>query len=82
MKIESFDQVNLNHRLQMPMIVVYERPTDYPNSYIARLFDLAQPTEVYMQADTLAEIRAGLPLHMVMIERQPQDDPHILEIWV
>jgi hypothetical protein len=81
MRVRTFDEIDIT-KIKFPLITVYERPTDFPNSYIARLFTLNKPTEIYMQADTLAEIRAGLPLGMVMLEREPQDDPHIVEIWM
>lgn len=70
-------------RQPFPIWTVYENPTDFPGKFVARLWDLDQPTDQIKVADTLREIRAELmPLGLHRLERQPEDDPHILETWL
>ncbi len=67
----------------MPMIVIYDHPTDYPNHYVARVWDIDKPTGMMIAANTLEEIRESIPRkHMKCIGRRPEDDPHIVEVWI
>lgn len=66
----------------IPMIVVYKNPSDYPDKYIARLWDLDKPTEFIAVKDTLEEIRSAIPCRFVNNGRRPNDDPVIVEVWV
>ena len=67
----------------LPCIVVYDHPKDFPDAFVARLFDGEQPTQVHAQADTLDALYTQLPLHgLVRIPRYKQDDPVILEAWI
>jgi len=77
----------LHHELQalLPMWVLYSAPTDYPESWVARLWvslPNPQPTTVAIVAPTADEVRAQLPPGLVRLERQPQDDPKISEVWL
>ena len=66
--------------------VIYDHPTDYPNSFVARRWECANLP--HATTDTIAEnklvdlrnefMRRGL----VIIPRHPHDDPKILETWV
>ena len=70
-------------RCKIPIIVMYERPGDYPNRYVARLWDIDRPTTLFETAETLEELELLLPLEgMVWIERHANDDPVILGTWV
>ncbi len=67
----------------LPCIVVYDHPKDFPDAFVARLFDGEQPTEVHAQADTLEVLYTQLPLQgLARIPRYQQDDPVILEAWI
>jgi hypothetical protein len=39
------------------------------------------PSPYVLVADTLAEIHAQLPPHLVRAGRQPADPPEVVEIW-
>lgn len=72
--------------LQMPMITIYEKPADFPNVFIARVWDGAGPkaTNIITIRFSLQEIRediqaAGLG---VVFPRADGDEPHIVETWV
>jgi len=62
---------------------IYDHPTDYPNNFVARRFDLDRPTPEHIVANSLDELRqmmmnAGLSC----LTRNPEDEPHIVETWL
>lgn len=70
----------------LPHYVVYARPKDYPNEYVARVLDVApgtvEPKEICGRAESLEELRKTLPPGLSRIPRSPQDDPEIVETWI
>lgn len=80
--VKKFDIERLRKQTKLPMITVYEKPADYPNQYVARVWDVNRPTRLIALADTLEEIREAIPQEMYNIKRQPQDDPCIVEVWI
>jgi hypothetical protein len=68
----------------MFMYVVYWNPEDHPLKWVLRRWQvLPSPTpdaRCYV-LDTLEEARALIPRSMVRIERSPNDDPAIHEVW-
>lgn len=74
-------------RGHLPMFTIYGKNTkDYPGWFVARLF-ISLPTvlatPVVLYADTLQGIRDALPqCGLSRMERDPNDDPVILEIWL
>ncbi len=67
---------------KLPIWVVYERPTDYPDGFIARLWLNDQPQKVTVKGKTLSEVRMGLPPDLFPMARSPGDDPCIVEVWL
>ena len=65
-----------------PIITIYEKPKDYPDKYVARLWDMNKPTEIVTFAESLDTIRLTVPSWMVKLNRCPDDDPCILETWL
>lgn len=70
----------------LSMYVVYERPRDYPTSYVVRRHAIT-PQGHYATPDhtihaTLEEARAAVPQWMVRMVRHPNDEPQIVECWV
>lgn len=62
---------------------VYERPSDFPNSFVARRFTLAGPTDDLIIGPTLDALRQRLAAcGLYMIPRSPDDDPVIVESWL
>jgi hypothetical protein len=65
---------------------IYKQPSDYPDSYVARRFEINHigltPTSDMFAADTLRELRALLPLGLACIQRDGHDDPKIVESWL
>jgi endonuclease V-like protein UPF0215 family len=71
----------------LPMIVVYEKPTDFPEMFVARLFDIQagahRATEIAAMAETYGEVIEKIPWNdMFCIKRMLDDDPCIVESWI
>lgn len=65
-----------------PLIMVYDHPIDYPEKYVARLFNGKQATHIVVLADTLEELREAKPERMARIDRQEKDPPKVAETWL
>lgn len=67
------------------MWTVYERPTDFPNSFVARRWRVtaegAVATGDLVLAGTLERIREALPPGLYRLPREAEDDPVIVETW-
>jgi hypothetical protein len=79
------DSTTLPH-IEMMMWVVYDHPLDYPQKYVARLWNIngdhPAATNVIALADTLVEIRQMLPEGLSRLERFDGDDECIVEVWL
>jgi hypothetical protein len=71
----------------LTMWTVYAKPKDYPNGFVARLFEVTGPepkaTHYTLKSLNLEPIqekltRAGL----VCLTRDPSDEPQIVECWL
>ncbi len=74
--------------MEMSLWVVYEKPTDFPNEYVARKHTLARggipiATSEFRRASTLKELQdfMGGAGHTFMT-RNATDDPCIVGIWI
>ena len=65
--VRAFDRARLAKQTKMPLIVVYNNPEDYPNKYVARVWDVNRPTALVAVADTLEEIREAIPQDVSLI---------------
>lgn len=70
--------------LKVPIIVVYEHPSDYPQYYVARVFNADKPTDTIMLKDKLAEIQDDIRKHtnMMFMLRGVEDEPCIVGLWM
>lgn len=80
--VQKFNGAQLMKQMRMPMIAIYKKPKDYPTKYVARVWNLNQPTRLVALGDTYAEIRAVIPEGMCCIGRTEKDDPVIVEVWI
>ena len=80
--LSAFRWEQIKAAAKVPLICVYKDPADYPGKYVARLWDLQQPTGFVVVEDSLDEIRAAIPDGMVSFTRSGQDDPAIVETWI
>lgn len=72
----------------LAMWVIYERPRDYPQGFLARLWHVTSTglepsmSEVITGA-SLDDVRDKLaPYGLHRIVRDPRDEPHIVETWL
>lgn len=66
----------------LPIWVIYENPVDLPDRFVARKWLLDRPTGELHQARTLEDLRNKLPRGLVKLNRDPSDDPKIVECWI
>lgn len=72
----------------LPIWTVYERPTDYPQGFVARMHVVGRnaeesgPTATAYFGPTLESVRQQLPPGLVCLGREPADEPQIVESWV
>jgi len=68
--------------------VIYDHPSDYPNSYVLRpqVLVRGQKEPVALSqawtADTPDQLRRIIPPGLHRLDRQPDDHPQILETWI
>jgi hypothetical protein len=73
----------------MNLYTVYESPTDYPDKYVVRRWEIVDPDnvpvakEVFMIGSDLNEIRNALQkMGLYRIPRDESDDKKIVETWI
>lgn len=71
----------------LSMWVVYDHPRDQPESWVVRRHVIERPgthrpTDDHSLHQTLEEARAAIPMWCVRMERHPDDDPVIVEVWL
>lgn len=82
---EMLEWLHAKYHDHLPMWVITERPTDYPDDYVARLhMSLPVPvaTRVMLRRPTLEAVRRALPYGLVKLDRHEMDDPKIVEVWL
>lgn len=79
----SIKEVDFSN-IKVPVIVVYEHPSDYPEYYVARIFNVDKPTDTIMLKDTLEEIQEDVRnnTNMMFMLRGAEDDPCIVGVWL
>lgn len=64
---------------------IIERPSDYPDEFIARKWIVAEgvaaPTGDIVTGPTLQSVRDQIPPGLYCFTRAPEDDPNIVESW-
>jgi hypothetical protein len=66
---------------KMPIIVIYENPNDYPNKFVARLFDMDKPLKVVVVENDLETLRSRIPRSFMKNPRDITDDEKIVESY-
>jgi len=71
--------------MTLPMWIIYDRPSDFPEQFVARKWIMDKPTSEVMTASDLAGIRwavGKVAPGSVCLARDPSDDPKIVETWL
>jgi hypothetical protein len=69
------------------MWTVYDHPKDFPNSYVARRFEVGSGHAPHATTDLvqgeLSIIRRSFEqCGLVCLKRKPEDEPQIIETWL
>lgn len=81
-ELATFKDYDFSKLKMIPMIVIYKKPLDYPDKYVARLWDTNKVTEFAVIKDTLEEVRAEIPEGMNRLAPSSGDDHVIEEVWL
>lgn len=67
----------------LPVWVIYDHPSDYPDCYVARLWINDQPTANTIASTDLEKLRDAME-EMGLSKLLPLegDQPHIIETWL
>jgi hypothetical protein len=85
-KLEIYQAIEAARGLEcMPLFTIYDRPSDYPDGFIARMFLTGRieiPTLITVLG-SLEEIQEKLEeVGLTKMARAEHDDPKIVECWV
>lgn len=81
--VQSLKDVDIR-KLTYPICTIYKNPSDFPDNYVVRLFDLNRPTNIIIIRNSVTDCRAdlmaaGFTTHFM---RDFRDDPCIVESWM
>ncbi|MBD5464086.1 MAG: hypothetical protein HDR24_13710 [Lachnospiraceae bacterium] len=81
--VEHLKDVDLSD-LKRPIAVIYDKPLDFPDKFVIRIFDMENPTNIVALTDSMREchmecIDAGF---RTRIARSKDDDWPIVESWI
>ena len=79
----AFDFNKINRMVRtLPMIAIYNRATDYPDKYVARVLDCNTPKHLIALVDTIEAISVIVPPNITRLPHMAGDDPCIVEVWI
>lgn len=82
--INTFSQVNFTD-IKVPVIAIYNNPSDYRGYFVARIWDSSTPTNILMLKKDVEsirqDIRKNLP-DMVRLPRRKCDNKCLIETWL
>jgi hypothetical protein len=80
-----------DRRAVTPLVMwtVYKHPKDYPGDYVARKFviteDVYRPSKESISSRSLRDVRnllRSLYPGLIQLKRPPDDEPHVVEVWL
>lgn len=82
-RVESVKEIDFSG-LKVPFIAVYRHPEDFPEKYVARVYELDKPTDTLMIKDTLKEIEMDIRKNtgMTFIPRGTEDVLSLVGVWM
>lgn len=81
--VGDFLHMDMRTIVSVPIIAVYEKPLDYPDKYVARLWGAkGKPTSIVVIKDSLEEIRNAIPRGMHRLGATSLDDPVLIETYI
>jgi hypothetical protein len=65
---------------------IYFNPLDFPGEWVARMFEVDQPTKSILRASEINDLRKLIQKHSdferVKIPRSENDHPSVIESWI
>ena len=82
-EVKSIRDVDLSV-LQLPQVAVYNKPDDYPDKAVARVFDNGKPTNIIMLADDPNDLRWDIRKYtnLVWFPRGKEDVPALVGVYL
>ena len=78
--LKNFYEINTKF-FDIPIYVIYNKPKDYPNHYVARLYDLDKSTSYVVIDESLESLRRKIPQNLYKQNRDKYDDEVIVESY-
>lgn len=67
----------------LEIYTIYKNPSDYPGKWVMRMHEVpGGPAAMCLVGETLEEVRAFVPSHLIRLSPAPDDDPVIYETWM
>lgn len=81
--VNSLQEVDFTG-MKMPIITIYEKPIDYPDGYIARVFELEKPTNTLILKSSIEECRTDIKAagFKICVPRNKDDVLSVVESWI
>lgn len=82
--VTTFGQVDFSD-IKVPVIAIYNNPSDYRGYFVARIWDLNVPTDTLMLKKDVESIRQDIRKHLPDLVRLPRkkcDDKCLIETWL
>ena len=82
--VDTFCKINLKHIAKLSVIVAYNKPVDYPQQIILRLWDNNKKTKFVcvLDIDSLYTIGRYVPPNMTFFDRDKLDDERTIGIFI
>ena len=82
-EVDSLKNIDYSE-LIVPLVVLFDCPVDYPDDIVARVFNLDNPTNMFVRYETIDDARkdaveAGFSR---LIPRDEKDPPYIIETYM
>lgn len=66
----------------VPMFVIYDKPKDFPEHIVVRLWSAAKPTPYAWKFGNVDDARDAIPARLSCIPRHIHDETQIVETWL
>lgn len=82
-RVESVQEIDFSG-MKFPYIAVYEHPEDFPEKYVARVWDMDKPTDTIMVKDELREIEEDIRenTNLTFLPRGMEDVISLVGVWM
>lgn len=82
-RVESVQEIDFSG-MNFPYIAVYEHPEDFPEKYVARVWDMDKPTDTIIVKDELREIEEDIRenTNLTFLPRGMEDVISLVGVWM